>query len=710
MASPDPPGQLAVAAQTALGERGPFAARGGDYRVRAGQLELTGAIAEAIEARTPLIAEAGTGTGKTFAYLTPALLSGARVIISTGTRTLQDQLFERDLPEVMRALGVHLQCAVLKGRANYVCRYHLRRNLADGRFARREDIVDLRRIDRFAAVSPTGDRAAAPGVGEDAPAWALATSTRENCLGQDCPDLGECFVVRARQAAQQADLVVVNHHLFCADLALRDEGVADLLPTADALIFDEAHQLPEVATTFFGLSVSTRRLVDFGRDVLRAGLGEARDAADWSALCAALEQSIRELRLAAGQPARLDAQAVRANPALREAVAGCAVRIHALGDALSASAERGRELARCAERAGELLSAIARWQAAVDAGDACPTGVASAQDGAEIEAVAVAVRPAGASVEETASDGERIAWLEIGMNGLTLHATPLSVAETFVRHRAQRPRAWIFLSATLSMGGDFAHFARAIGMADARAQAWESPFDYARHGLLYVPAGIGAPSGPDFARRVEQAIWPLLQANGGRAFVLCTTLRMVDQLARGLEARLADAPGLELLVQGAASRAELLDRFRRATAPVLVGSASFWEGVDVRGRQLSLVVIDKLPFAPPEDPVLRARIDAVRRAGGDPFRELQMPGAALALKQGAGRMIRSEDDRGLLVVCDERLAERPYGRRLLRSLPPFARTRSQDEALAFLARLDAAPADTTSRPATTDAPPREARR
>jgi ATP-dependent DNA helicase DinG len=700
------PGSLGAAARSALGEHGPFAARVDGYRVREGQLELASAIGDAIDTRSTLIAEAGTGTGKTFAYLTPALLSGARVVVSTGTRTLQDQLFERDLPEVMRALGVHAQCAVLKGRANYVCRYHLRHNLADGRFARREDIVDLRRIDRFAAISPTGDRSAAPGVSEDAPAWALATSTRENCLGQECPDLGDCFVVKARQAAQQADLVVVNHHLFCADLALRDEGIADLLPTADALIFDEAHQLPEVATGFFGLSVSTRKLVEFARDAMRAGHAEARDAADWMSLASALEQAVRDLRLAGGPPARLDAQAVRSNPALLEAVETCCACVVALRDVLRASAERGREVARCAMRALELKAAIRRWQCAVDPGLVSPRELAAGSDTlASVVADPDSAAPVGVEVEDTAGDGIRIPWVEIGAGGLSLHATPLSVADTFVRHRAQRPRAWIFVSATLSMGGDFGHFTRAIGMEDARTQAWESPFDFAHHGLLYVPAGIGPPSGVDFARRVEQAIWPLVEANRGRAFVLCTTLRMVEQLARGLAARIEnDAGELELLVQGTASRAELLERFRRATAPILVGSASFWEGVDVRGRQLSLVVIDKLPFAPPEDPVLRARIEAVRRAGGDPFRELQMPGAALALKQGAGRMIRSESDRGLLVVCDERLAERPYGRRLLRSLPPFARTRSERDALDFLARLDGAP-ELSATPATSDDPP-----
>ncbi len=703
-------GALARASMQALGAEGPFARAHPDYRVREGQLGLARAIAATIESRGALIAEAGTGTGKTFAYLTPALLSGGRIIVSTGTRTLQDQLFDRDLPEVVKALGVQIECALLKGRANYVCRYHLRRNLADGRFARREDIVDLRRIDRYAGVTRTGDRSGAPDVSEEAPAWALASSTRENCLGQECPDYGDCFVVKARQAAQRADLVVVNHHLFCADLALRDEGIAELLPTADAVIFDEAHQLPEVATSFFGTSISTRRLTEFARDVLRAGLAEARDAADWTTVSRGIEQSIRELRLHAGDPTRLDAAALRAREALLGAVAQCALVLSDVRAQLAGAAERGREVGRCALRAGELVDQLQQWQDVVhersgpparEAGtagnslDAYGEPMADELSGA---ALVVTAPASGQStpLDETAADGPRVAWAEISTYGVTLHATPLSVAGTFQRHRAQRPRAWVFVSATLAVSGAFSHFARAVGMNDAATHAWESPFDFAANGLLYVPQGIGEPSGSDFPQRVFDAIWPLLLANKGRAFVLCTTLRMVDQLATRMAQRLErDAAPLTLLVQGAAPRAELLERFRAVAAPVLVGSASFWEGVDVRGRQLSLVVIDKLPFAPPDDPVLRARIEATRREGGDPFRQLQMPAAAMALKQGAGRMIRSETDRGLLVVCDARLADRPYGRQLLRSLPPFTRTRSAEQALSFIATLDQEPAIST---------------
>ncbi|MBX3612144.1 MAG: ATP-dependent DNA helicase [Burkholderiaceae bacterium] len=702
---PDPAAaaRLDAAVAAAFAPDGPLARSQPGFVVRAGQREMALAVAAAIaSASAParagaaaaaaggdggapsdapggtLVAEAGTGTGKTFAYLVPALLSGGRVLVSTGTRTLQDQLYHRDLPRVREALGVGTTMALLKGRSNYVCRHHLRRNLEEGRFERREDIAVLRRIERFAAISASGDRSEAPGIAEDAPAWARATSTRENCLGQDCPDLADCFVFRARQAAQQADVVVVNHHLFCADLALRDEGVAELLPSADALIFDEAHQLPEIATQFFGRSVSTRQLLDFARDLLRVGLADARDAADWTQPASAIEQGVRVLRLAAGRPGRLDARQLRSHAALREAVADLVGGL-AL-PALDAAAERSRDLARLRLRAQELAQRLQGWL-----------------DGLDRDAGATAAGAAGAAGEEP-GETPSILWAEVHQSGVTLHETPLSVAETFRRHRESAPRAWIFTSATLAVAGRFDHFVSAMGLEGARTLRWESPFDFARRALLYVPRHCGDPASPGFANRVADAAWPLIEANGGRAFVLCTSLRMVEQQAALLGARIRESGlGLELLVQGQASRLVLIERFRALRSPVLVGSASFWEGVDVVGPQLSLVIIDKLPFAAPDDPILRARIDAMRRAGGDPFRQIQLPAAAMALKQGAGRLIRSESDRGVLAICDERLLDKPYGRSLVASLPPFRLTRDESEAIGFCG--DGAPG-VSARPAT----------
>ncbi len=643
--------RLAEAVDATFDAGGALSRTQAGYALRAAQREMARAIAEAIDGAGSLVVEAGTGVGKTFAYLVPALLCGGRVLISTGTKTLQDQLFRRDLPRVRQALGSGVTSALLKGRSNYVCRHHLRRNLEQGRFERREDIAVLRRIDRFAAVSLTGDRSEAPAIAEDAPAWAWATSTRENCLGQDCPDWSDCFVMRARQAAQAADIVVVNHHLFCADLALRDEGIADLLPSTHAVIFDEAHQLPQIATQFFGRSVSTRQLIEFSRDLLQAGLADARDAADWQSLLGAIEQAVRELRLAAGRPGRLDARQLRERTALRAAVRQ-AIDVLPRG-VLERAAERSRELARLAARAGELAERLASWLDGLDA-------------------------------PQEDDDSPAIRWAEVHMGGVTLHVTPLSVAQTFRRHREHSARAWIATSATLAVAGSFEHFTRAIGFEDARTMRWESPFDYAGNALLYVPRSCGDPAASEFAQRVAQAAWPLIEANGGRAFLLCTSLRMVELQAELLGERIErNEAGIELLVQGQASRLALIERFRAAARPLLIGSASFWEGVDVVGDRLSLVILDKLPFAAPDDPILAARIDALRRSGGDPFRQLQLPAAAMALKQGAGRLIRSETDRGVLAICDERLLTRPYGRNLLASLPPFPLTSDADRALAF---------------------------
>lgn len=660
---------------------------------------MAAAVADAIEQRATLVAEAGTGIGKTWAYLVPALLDGQRLLVSTATRQLQDQLASKDLPEVAAALGVAPQVAVLKGRANYICHHHLRRALADGRFERREDIAVLRRIERFAAISDTGERAAVPGVAEDAPAWTLATSTRENCLGQECDDHARCFVFRARQRAQQADVVVVNHHLFCADLALRDEGVAELLPTTHAVVFDEAHQLPEIASRFLGTSLSTRQVAELARDATRAGLAEAPDAADWWAMLHAIEQALRELRAVAGPVGRSDAARLRRLEALPGALDTLAACLDGLERTSGAAGPRGRDLARIALRAREARWRLARWRVALwpQAGAAEPPGDAAPPavgwDAGEAAPTAV---PAGDEAHQAPwGEAPVVAWSEQHGASLTLHLTPLSVAHAFRAHRAAPPRAWVFVSATLTVAGRFDWFASRLGLEDAATLAVDSPFDYATQSLLWVPQGLGEPSQPGFADRAAAATLPMIRANRGRAFVLCTSLRMVDAFAERLAALEREVPGLELLVQGRASRRELLERFRVAPAPVLIGSATFWEGVDVRGDQLSLLVIDKLPFGVPDDPLLQARLAAARAAGEDGFATVQIPEAAMALKQGVGRLIRSETDRGLLVVCDERLLTKGYGRRLLASLPAFPVAREAAEALAFVD-----PAALSARPAT----------
>lgn len=701
---------LAAATRQALRAEGPIASGRPGFVERAGQLELAQAVAGAIAHRDTLVAEAGTGTGKTYAYLVPVLLAGARTLVSTGTRHLQDQLFARDLPAVREALGLDTSIAVLKGRSNYVCRHHLNRHRSDGRFADPATPDKLRRIERFAALSEDGDRASFEDLAEDDPVWTLATSTRENCLGQDCPELKQCFVFRARRLAQGADVVVVNHHLFCADLALRDEGIAELLPTADAVVFDEAHQLPEVATEFFGEAASTRQLLDLARDVLRAGLAEAADAADWRSLSARIERGARELRLSlggSGPGGRMPVERLREMDALFEALEALIATTSATATILGRAEGRGPEIARCALRADELRQRLQRWRDAVWPLPADERADADSHAGSHVDHGADPDTASSADGEpapdaDAAEARAAVAWAEVGTHHASLRRTPLSVARTFRRHLGGPPRAHLFVSATLSVGEDFSHFTRALGLEDAHCARWPSPFDFAAHAALWVPRGLGSPSAPGFTERAVDAAWPLMRTNRGRAFFLCTTLRATRLAAEHLRrcAERDPGAGLVVLAQGDAPRKELLRRFAAArSGAVLVGSVGFWEGVDVSGDALSLVVIDKLPFAPPDDPVIRARSDALRRVGRDPFGTFQLPAAALMLKQGAGRLIRSETDRGVLVVCDERLVSRSYSRRLLAALPPFARVDDCERAAAYLPAL---PADAvaTSRPAT----------
>ncbi len=607
-----------------------------------------------------LIVEAGTGTGKTYAYLVPAMLWGGKVIVSTGTKHLQDQLFQRDIPTVRDALAVPVTVAMLKGRANYLCHYYLQRTADNGRLPSRQDTAYLQEIVRFAKITRSGDKAELASVPETAPVWAMVTSTRDNCLGQECPHYKECFVMQARREAQQADIVVVNHHLFFADIMLRDTGMAELLPSANTVIFDEAHQLPETATLFFGETLSTTQILELARDTVAEGLSHARDAVEWVKLGGALERAARDVRLAFADDTivRMSLAQLGDDHPLFGALDALEVALDALADALASQAERAESLGACLRRARELQDLLAGWVAPGAAEEA-----ASPADGG---------KPAG----DADDPNGKVRWVEVFSHTVQLHETPLSVAPIFAKQRAGVPRAWIFTSATLSVRGDFTHYAAQMGLSSRRSMTLASPFDYQTQGLLYVPRNLPQPSSPAFTDAVFDAALPAIEASGGGVFMLCTTLRAVDRIAAKLR-DVIDARGWNtpLLVQGDASRTELLDRFRAYGNAILVGSQSFWEGVDVRGDALSLVVIDKLPFAPPDDPVLAARLDALAKKGLSPFAVHQLPQAVITLKQGAGRLIRAETDRGVLMICDTRLVDKPYGRRIWQSLPPFKRTR-----------------------------------
>lgn len=609
------------------------------YSARTQQLEMALAIADAIENNTQLVAEAGTGTGKTFAYLVPALLTGGKVIISTGTKNLQDQLYSRDLPNVRDALKVPVTVAMLKGRANYVCHYHLNRAEQEGRFASREDAKYVHLIKTFAENSKTGDKSELNSVPENAMVWASVTSTRDNCLGSDCNFYKECFVMEARKKALAADVVVVNHHLFFADVMLRDEGVAELLPTANTVIFDEAHQLPEVAGLFFGEDVSTSQLHELAQDCTAAYLTLAKDCIALSKAIPTLEKAAKDFRLIfAYEGSRLPVQKALALKGFGEAYQHMQSELKALAKVLETQAARDPLLEKCWQRSEALYDLFSRWQ--------------------------------------TAENNNLVRWVEVFTHSVQLHATPLSVAEGFGKQLNAQPRAWIFTSATLAVKSDFSHYIQQMGLQDAKTGFWESPFNYQEQALLYVPPNMPDPNSPSYTACVVAAALPVLQASGGRAFMLSTSLRAMREIHALLKEAFSEK-GIEspLLLQGECSRTELLDRFRQLGNAVLVGSQSFWEGVDVRGEALSVVIIDKLPFAPPDDPVLSARVDKLNEEGKNAFMEYQLPYSVITLKQGAGRLIRDENDRGVLMICDPRLITKSYGKRIWQSLPPFKRTR-----------------------------------
>jgi len=632
--------------QEVFGAEGPLARAIPGYAYRSEQAAMAAGVGRALTRGEPLIVEAGTGTGKTFAYLVPALLSGLSIIISTGTRTLQDQLFHRDVPLLARALGMPVKMALLKGRANYLCRHRLelatvQRSLFPGE---RGSARFLARVSRWAAVTKSGDLSELTDLPEQSPAWPQITSTRENCLGLECPQFSRCHVMEARRAAQAAQVVVVNHHLLLADLALKDEGFGDLLPGAQAVILDEAHQVPEIAAQFFGQTWSVRQvqllLRDASAEMNGAGVRASEAASAVSAVESLLEELRTSLRGGAGRYewASLTDAFFDALPALRAALEAVATELEGLG--------AGPGTANCARRAAALASGLE------------------------------------ALIEMPEEDGIR--WVDANQNGMSLQFTPFEVAERLRGYVDARPCAWVFTSATLAIGDDFAHFATRIGLPEARTLKIDSPFDYRRQARIYLPRGMPEPQHPSYAKKFIDACAPLIEASGGRAFLLYTSYRALADGVAALQARFPE-PDFPVLVQGQAPREALLHRFRELGNAVLLATGSFWEGVDVKGQALSIVAIDKLPFASPDDPLLRARLEGIRRRGGNPFLEYQLPQAVLALKQGVGRLIRDVDDFGVIVIGDPRVVTKPYGAVFLDSLPPSPRINDGAAGADFLA-------------------------
>jgi ATP-dependent DNA helicase DinG len=656
---PDPTRERVI---EVFGRGGALADAVAGFVPRASQADMAARVYDAIHDGATLVAEAGTGTGKTFAYLAPVLLAGGKALISTGTKPLQDQLFRKDLPAVLAALKLNVATALLKGRANYLCLHRLDRAESEALLPTREDAMHLRAIRRFATETPTGDRAELPTVPENAGVWPAVTSTRDNCLGAECPRFTDCFVFKARREAQAADVVVVNHHLFLADLAMREDAIRDFLPAVDTVVLDEAHQLPSIAADFFGVTLSLGQLMEAGRDARALGLARAPDGASWTLLTSRFERAVRDVRLALAEcglvaGSRTPLERIGRRGALHDSVQGLGEAAAELVRALEINRVRDGEIDLLANRFGELRRQVLEWQRALD-----ETSPADDPDGD------LSVR-----------------WISVSQHGAQFNKTPLAPGQALARVRETLHQPWILVSATLTTAGRFDHFIAELGIENCVTARWDSPFDFQRQGLLYLPKNLPPPSDPRFPEHVAEAAWPLIRANGGRAFVLCTTLRAVDRVAQRLGQLIAsESLDLPLLVQGASTRRALIDAYRVAGNAVLVGSVSFWEGIDIRGEALSLVVIDKLPFAPPDDPVVEAKIRHLKRIGRNAFNEFQLPEAVMLMKQGAGRLIRDENDRGVLMIVDERLVSKSYGKTVLASLPPFARTRSEADAIAFL--------------------------
>ncbi len=612
------------------------------FRFRPQQQQMSEVVESALANASPLIIEAGTGVGKTFAYLIPALLSEKKIVISTGTKHLQDQLYFKDLPTILNILKSPISTALLKGRANYLCLHRLENYASFAQAHNRRFDEKVHIIRDWSRITKSGEIAEVTEVNEADPVWQNVTSTVENCLGAECPSYQKCHVIKARQKAQKADVVIINHHLFFADLALKEEGFGELLPTADAFIFDEAHQLPELASMFLATSVSSRQLKDLAEDVIAAQLDEAPEVENLRDLAANVNKAVSDFQISlAGNIGRKPWYEIVRVTKIEDQFDNLCNAVNNLSTELIEVSDRGKVLAKCvvrAERIEQNLTVISD----------------------EVEGI--------------------INWLECYERGFKLHSTPLVVADSFQAFMQRYPCSWIFTSATLTVNAKFDHFQQQLGLQEAETIMHDSPYDYQNNTRLFLPSINLEPSDKNYTHAVVDAVMPILELNQGRAFLLFTSHRALRLAAEYLQ----DHDEFELLIQGQAPRRDLLQTFAKTEHALLLGTSSFWEGVDIRGEALSCVVIDKLPFAAPDDPVLVGRLQALRQAGSNPFMTHQLPQAVISLKQGVGRLIRDEEDYGVVVICDPRLISKPYGKSFIKSLPAMPVTSNLDDVMHFL--------------------------
>ncbi|WP_076585259.1 ATP-dependent DNA helicase [Vibrio ostreicida] len=618
------------------------------FQPRQAQLDMAESVGQAIRDNRQLVIEAGTGTGKTFAYLVPALQSGKKVIISTGSKNLQEQLFHRDLPLMVGALGFLGQVALLKGRANYLCLDRLSRQMLEshGHQADPTLLSQLVKIRSWASETKSGDLGECTAIAEDSPVMPAITSTNDNCLGKECPSYQDCYVLKARKKAMDADVVVVNHHLFLADLAIKETGFGELIPEAEVFIFDEAHQLPDIASHYFGQSLSSRQIQELSKDIEIGYRTDAKDMRQLQKVAEKLGQTSMDLRIALGEAAfrgnwREALQSVGITTQLdrlRESLDFCL-------DVLKLALGRSQLLDAAFERANLIQTRLTR---------VCDVSIT------------------GYSY-----------WYETTPRHFSLHITPLSVSDKFKELIELKSGAWIFTSATLGVSGDFGHFTSRLGLQPTSELSLPSPFDYQTQARLCVPRYLPEPNSPGLSQKLVAMLSPVIEQNQGRCFFLCTSHSMM----RDLGEQFRDSLTLPVLVQGETSKQQTLAQFMDLGNALLVATGAFWEGIDVRGDALSCVIIDKLPFTAPDDPLLKARIEDCQLRGGDPFAQVQIPDAVITLKQGVGRLIRDKKDKGALIICDNRLVTRDYGGIFLASLPPIPRTRDLGAVKDFLKQI-----------------------